>query len=163
MEKSVVLGLASGTKQVSASMARLVCYYAELLASQGLLTTALEYLNLSSSDDAPEELKALRDRITQSIQAENKWEAPVKEFQLEPQSNPPTENFQFSYPTPQPASYYPVSTKLGTSCMMNATCDFMLVILLLICCNVFLLGSVCFYLLHELCSQVLTREACHLS
>lgn len=68
MEKSVVLGLASGTKQVSASMARLVCYYAELLASQGLLTTALEYLNLSSSDDAPEELKALRDRITQSIQ-----------------------------------------------------------------------------------------------
>jgi hypothetical protein len=32
------------------------------------LTTALEYLNLSSSDDAPEELKALRDRITQSIQ-----------------------------------------------------------------------------------------------
>ncbi|CAK9869335.1 unnamed protein product [Sphagnum jensenii] len=107
MEKSVVLGLASGTKQVSASMARLVCYYAELLASQGLLTTALEYLNLSSSDDAPEELKALRDRITQSIQAENKWEAPVKEFQLEPQSNPPTENLQFSYPTPQPASYYP--------------------------------------------------------
>jgi protein transport protein SEC31 len=68
MEKSVVLGLASGAKQVSASLARLVCYYAELLASQGLLTMALEYLNLSSSDDAPEELKALRDRITQSIQ-----------------------------------------------------------------------------------------------
>lgn len=68
MEKSVVLGLASGTKQVSASLERLVCYYAELLASQGLLDTALEYLNLSPADNSSQEMQILRDRISQSSQ-----------------------------------------------------------------------------------------------
>jgi hypothetical protein len=68
MEKSVVLGLATGTKQVSTSLARLVCYYAELLASQGLLSTALEYIKLVPSDDSSPELAALRDRISHSEQ-----------------------------------------------------------------------------------------------
>ncbi|KAH9534416.1 hypothetical protein CY35_17G005100 [Sphagnum magellanicum] len=108
MEKSVVLGLASGTKQVSASLERLVCYYAELLASQGLLDTALEYLNLSPADNSSQEMQILRDRISQSSQAEKILEAPppVKELQPESYSNLPSDNTQFSYPTPQPSPYY---------------------------------------------------------
>lgn len=68
MEKSVILGLATGTKQVSPSLAGLVCYYAELLASQGLLSTALEYIKLVPSHDSSAELAALRERISQSGQ-----------------------------------------------------------------------------------------------
>ena len=64
----MILGLATGTKQVSTSLARLVCYYAELLASQGLLSTALEYIKLIPSDDSSPELSALRERISQSGQ-----------------------------------------------------------------------------------------------
>lgn len=64
----MVLGLATGTKQVSASLARLVCYYAELLASQGLLSIALEYLKLVPTDDSSQELTILRDRISHSSQ-----------------------------------------------------------------------------------------------
>ncbi|KAI7979292.1 hypothetical protein LOK49_Contig411G00007 [Camellia lanceoleosa] len=44
MEKTIVLALA--TKQFSASLCKLVEKYAEILASQGLLTTAMEYLKL---------------------------------------------------------------------------------------------------------------------
>ncbi|XP_024364075.1 protein transport protein SEC31 homolog B isoform X2 [Physcomitrium patens] len=95
MEKSVVLGLATGTKQVSMSLARLVCYYAELLASQGLLSTALEYIKLVPSDDSSPELSALRERITQSGQA-----AAIK-------SSVPS----YSEPTPvQEPPYYPPET-----------------------------------------------------
>jgi protein transport protein SEC31 len=68
MEKSVILGLATGMKQVSTSLARLVCYYAELLANQGLLSTALEYIKLVPSDDSFPELSAVRERISHSYQ-----------------------------------------------------------------------------------------------
>lgn len=69
MEKTIVLALASGQKQFSASVCKLVEKYAEILASQGLLTTAMEYLKLLGTDDLSPELAVLRDRIAYSVEA----------------------------------------------------------------------------------------------
>ncbi|KAG0496694.1 hypothetical protein HPP92_001385 [Vanilla planifolia] len=68
MEKTIMLALASGQKQLSASLSKLVENYAELLASQGLLSTAMEYLKLLGSEDSVNELAILRDRIALSME-----------------------------------------------------------------------------------------------
>ncbi|XP_076949538.1 protein transport protein SEC31 homolog B-like isoform X2 [Bidens hawaiensis] len=70
MEKTVVLALATGQKRFSASLCKLVEKYVEILASQGLLTTALEYLKLMGNEDLSPELVILRDRITLSSEPE---------------------------------------------------------------------------------------------
>lgn len=70
MEKTIVLALASGQKRFSASLCKLVEKYAEILASQGLLTTAMEYLKLLGSDELSPELMILRDRIALSTEPE---------------------------------------------------------------------------------------------
>lgn len=70
MEKTIVLALATGQKRFSASLCKLVEKYAEILASQGLLTTALEYLKLLGSDELSPELVILRDRIAFSAEPE---------------------------------------------------------------------------------------------
>ncbi|KAE8729009.1 Protein transport protein SEC31-like protein B [Hibiscus syriacus] len=72
MEKTIVLALATGQKRFSASLCKLVEKYAEILASQGLLTTAMEYLKLLGSDELSPELVILKDRIALSTE-------PVKE------------------------------------------------------------------------------------
>ncbi|ONK63576.1 uncharacterized protein A4U43_C07F16680 [Asparagus officinalis] len=66
MEKTIVLALATGQKRFSASLSKLVENYAELLASQGLLTTAMEYLKLLGSEESSHEFAILRDRIAVS-------------------------------------------------------------------------------------------------
>ncbi|KAJ9558124.1 hypothetical protein OSB04_012738 [Centaurea solstitialis] len=66
MEKTVVLALATGQKRFSASLCKLVEKYAEILASQGLLSTAMEYLKLIGTEDLSPELVVLRDRIALS-------------------------------------------------------------------------------------------------
>nr|XP_019707398.1 protein transport protein SEC31 homolog B isoform X2 [Elaeis guineensis] len=68
MEKTIVLAFATGHKQFSASLSKLVGNYAELLASQGLLTTAMEYLKLLGSEESSHELAILRDRIALSAE-----------------------------------------------------------------------------------------------
>ncbi|XP_042462555.1 protein transport protein SEC31 homolog B-like [Zingiber officinale] len=70
MEKTIVLTLATGHNQFSASLSKLVENYAELLANQGLLATALKYLKLLAPDQPLHELAILRDRI--SLSAEEK-------------------------------------------------------------------------------------------
>ncbi|KAF1896386.1 hypothetical protein Lal_00034084 [Lupinus albus] len=70
MEKTIVLALATGQKQFSASLFKLVEKYAEILASQGLLTTAMEYLKLLGSDELSPELVILKDRIALSTEPE---------------------------------------------------------------------------------------------
>ncbi|PWA83548.1 transducin family protein / WD-40 repeat family protein [Artemisia annua] len=70
MEKTVVLALATGQKRFSASLCKLVEKYAEILASQGLLTTAMEYLKLMGTEDLSPELVILRDRIALSSEPE---------------------------------------------------------------------------------------------
>ncbi|KAM0830220.1 hypothetical protein ACQ4PT_066344 [Festuca glaucescens] len=68
MEKTITLALATGHKRFSASLSKLVENYAELLASQGLLKTAMEYLKLLGSDEHSHELAILRDRIAYSTE-----------------------------------------------------------------------------------------------
>ncbi|KAE9620190.1 putative transcription factor WD40-like family [Lupinus albus] len=70
MEKTIVFALATGQKQFSASLFKLVEKYAEILASQGLLTTAMEYLKLLGSDELSPELVILKDRIALSTEPE---------------------------------------------------------------------------------------------
>nr|XP_043619010.1 protein transport protein SEC31 homolog B-like isoform X2 [Erigeron canadensis] len=72
MEKTVILALATGQKRFSASLCKLVEKYVEILASQGLLTTAMEYLRLMGSDNLSPELVILRDRIAHSSEPEEK-------------------------------------------------------------------------------------------
>lgn len=68
MEKTIVLALATGQKRFSASLCKLVEKYAEILASQGLLTTAMEYLKLLGSEELSPELTILKDRIALSTE-----------------------------------------------------------------------------------------------
>ncbi|GAB4828035.1 Protein transport protein Sec31B [Ancistrocladus abbreviatus] len=65
MEKTIVFALATGQKRFSAGLCKLVEKYIEILASQGLLSTAMEYLKLLGEDLTPE-LLILRDRISHS-------------------------------------------------------------------------------------------------
>lgn len=68
MEKTIVLALATGQKRFSASLCKLVEKYAEILASQGLLTTAMEYLKLLGSEELSPELVILKERIALSTE-----------------------------------------------------------------------------------------------
>ncbi|KAM0954325.1 putative transcription factor WD40-like family [Dioscorea sansibarensis] len=63
MEKAVILSIATGQKKLNASLSKLVENYVELLASQGLLTTAMEYLKLLGFNGTSNELSILQDRI----------------------------------------------------------------------------------------------------
>ncbi|KAI3996215.1 hypothetical protein MKX01_000011 [Papaver californicum] len=68
MEKTIILVFATGQKRFSAPLSKLVENYAELLASQGLLRTAMEYLKLLGSEETSQELAILQDRISLSIE-----------------------------------------------------------------------------------------------
>ncbi|XP_027154813.1 protein transport protein SEC31 homolog B [Coffea eugenioides] len=76
MEKTVVLALATGQKQFSASIYKLIEKYAEILASQGLLSTAMEYLKLLGTEELSPELKVLQDRIALSIEPDKDVQQP---------------------------------------------------------------------------------------
>ncbi|KAL8098344.1 protein transport protein SEC31 homolog B-like isoform X2 [Apium graveolens] len=69
MEKTMILAMATGQKR-SASLCKLVEKYAEILASQGLLTTAMKYLNFMGNDELTPELVILRDCIALSTEPE---------------------------------------------------------------------------------------------
>ncbi|CAA3002812.1 transport SEC31 homolog B [Olea europaea subsp. europaea] len=77
MEKTIVFALATGQKRFSASLCKLVEKYAEILASQGLLTTAMEYLKLLGTEELSPEVAILRDRISLSTESEKEVEKPV--------------------------------------------------------------------------------------
>ncbi|KAF8395805.1 hypothetical protein HHK36_019759 [Tetracentron sinense] len=77
MEKTIVLTLATGQKQLSSSLSKLVENYAELLASQGLLTTAMECLKLLGSEELSHDLAILRHRIALSAEAEKEVPKPL--------------------------------------------------------------------------------------
>ncbi|KAK8481088.1 hypothetical protein V6N13_046023 [Hibiscus sabdariffa] len=77
MEKTIVLALATGQKRYSASLCKLVEKYAEILASQGLLSTAMEYLKLLESDELSPELVILKDRIALSTEPEKETKSSV--------------------------------------------------------------------------------------
>ncbi|KAL4033059.1 hypothetical protein IC575_006144 [Cucumis melo] len=69
MEKTIVLALATGQKRFSVTLCKFVEKYAEILASQGQLTMALEYVKLLGSEELTHELVILRDRISLSTES----------------------------------------------------------------------------------------------
>ncbi|XP_017615686.1 protein transport protein SEC31 homolog B [Gossypium arboreum] len=77
MEKTIVLALATGQKRFGASLCKLVEKYAEILASQGLITTAMGYLKLFGSDELSPELVILKDRIAFSTVHEKETSSSV--------------------------------------------------------------------------------------
>ncbi|KAB2017633.1 hypothetical protein ES319_D08G175900v1 [Gossypium barbadense] len=99
MEKTIVLALATGQKRFSASLCKLVEKYAEILASQGLLTTAMEYLKLLGSDDLSPELVILKDRIALSTEPVKEGKSAVFE-NSHPTGVPGFEPSQHIYPDP---------------------------------------------------------------
>ncbi|CAH1440570.1 unnamed protein product [Lactuca virosa] len=119
MEKTVVLALATGQKRFSAPLCKLVEKYAEILASQGLLSTAMEYLKLMGTEDLSPELVILRDRIAFSSQPEINGNASTDYaysqthtgcvYSANQQTNPvvePVQNYyQESYQQPPGPSY----------------------------------------------------------
>ncbi|GER48620.1 transport protein SEC31 [Striga asiatica] len=68
MEKTIVFAFATGEKRFSSSLCKLIEKYAEILANQGLLSTAMEYLNLLGTEQLSTELMILRDRIALSTE-----------------------------------------------------------------------------------------------
>ncbi|KAG8391173.1 hypothetical protein BUALT_Bualt01G0160200 [Buddleja alternifolia] len=88
MEKTIIFALATGQKQFSASLCTLVEKYAEILASQGLLTTAMEYLNLLGTEELSTELTILRDRISRSTESEKEIEKTVTYENTQLQTGP---------------------------------------------------------------------------
>ncbi|XP_072984092.1 protein transport protein SEC31 homolog B-like isoform X1 [Typha latifolia] len=92
MEKTIVLAFATGHRKFNTSLSKLVENYAELLASQGLLTTAMEYLKLLESEESSHELAILRDRIASSAEVEK--DAP--------------RNLPYESSTMEPGSFYGV-------------------------------------------------------
>ncbi|XP_047340406.1 protein transport protein SEC31 homolog B-like [Impatiens glandulifera] len=81
MEKTIVLALATEQKQYSTSLCKLVEIYAEILASQGLLSTAMGYLKLLGLEELSPELRLLQERIAMSI--ENEKEIPPSQTATE--------------------------------------------------------------------------------
>ncbi|KAL2461198.1 Protein transport protein SEC31B [Abeliophyllum distichum] len=85
MEKTMVFALATEQKKFSVSLCKLVEKYAEILASQGLLTTAMEYLKLLATEELSLELTILRDRIALSTEPDKEIEksATYENYQLQ--------------------------------------------------------------------------------
>ncbi|KAK6163007.1 hypothetical protein DH2020_002848 [Rehmannia glutinosa] len=96
MEKTIVFALATGQKRFSASLCKLVEKYAEILASQGLLTTAMDYLNLLGTEELSTELIVLRDRIARSTEQEKEVEKTVT-YENNQLQTAPTYGDQSSY------------------------------------------------------------------
>uniref|UniRef100_A0A0D6QV06 Sec16 Sec23-binding domain-containing protein n=1 Tax=Araucaria cunninghamii TaxID=56994 RepID=A0A0D6QV06_ARACU len=112
MEKTIVLALATGQKRVSPSLSKLVESYAELLASQGLLSTAMEYLKLIGTEESSLELAILRDRIYLSNLSgtDNKEEPSTLPFETRESATGPM--YGGNQETYQPAQQQPVATGL---------------------------------------------------
>ncbi|XP_066398211.1 protein transport protein SEC31 homolog B-like isoform X2 [Miscanthus floridulus] len=108
MEKTITLALATGHKRFSTSLSKLVENYAELLASQGLLKTAMVYLKLLGSDEHSQELAILRDRIACSTEENDNARSSVSESTGTPSpyvTNQPyttPDHSQNVYQVPQP-------------------------------------------------------------
>ncbi|CAA0836849.1 Protein transport protein SEC31 homolog B, partial [Striga hermonthica] len=105
MEKTIVFALATGQKRFSASLCKLVEKYAEILASQGLLTTAMEYLNLLGTEELSTELIILRDRIARSIEQDKEVEETVTYENRQVQTGP-TYGDQSSYGVVDASQHY---------------------------------------------------------
>ncbi|KAL0387908.1 UNVERIFIED_CONTAM: protein transport protein SEC31B [Sesamum radiatum] len=114
MEKTIVFALATGQKRFSASLCKLVEKYAEILASQGLLTTAMEYLNLLGTEELSTELMILRDRIALSTQADKEIEKTIAYDNTHLQSGSPySDQSGYGVADASQRGYYPDAASLS--------------------------------------------------
>ncbi|CAH9098983.1 unnamed protein product [Cuscuta epithymum] len=67
MEKTIVFALGTRQKRFSGSLCKLVEKYAEILASQGQLSTSMKYLKVLGTEELSPELSILQDRISLSL------------------------------------------------------------------------------------------------
>ncbi|KAH7443245.1 hypothetical protein KP509_02G027200 [Ceratopteris richardii] len=114
MEKIVVLALAKGEKRVTPALSRLVGSYAEILLSEGVVDTAVNYLSLVPLEESPEDLIVLRDRIgslKQEVQRNDYSYGDTAQGVFAPDTTnmpsygAPSENPLPSYNSQQPQSY----------------------------------------------------------
>ncbi|KAH0916308.1 hypothetical protein HID58_030754, partial [Brassica napus] len=84
MEKTIVLALATENKRFSGSLYKLFESYAEILASQGLIATAIKFLKLLEPGDFSSELSILRERFSQSVYQEPTQTQPNPYNQAQP-------------------------------------------------------------------------------
>ncbi|PIN08433.1 Transcription factor Abd-B, contains HOX domain [Handroanthus impetiginosus] len=106
MEKTIVLAVATAQRRFSALLCKLVEKYAEILASQGLLTTAMEYLNLLGTEELPTELIILRDRIALSAEPDKEIEKTVTYENTQLQTGPANTAGQSSYGVIDASQHY---------------------------------------------------------
>ncbi|XP_010459526.1 PREDICTED: protein transport protein SEC31 homolog A-like [Camelina sativa] len=100
MEKTLVLTLATGNTRFSASLRRLFESYAEILASQGLLATAIKFLKFLDSGDSSSDLSILRNRIALYAEPEISNPSALENTQAPEISKP----YQKKYFPPAPIS-----------------------------------------------------------
>ncbi|KAG9459646.1 hypothetical protein H6P81_004154 [Aristolochia fimbriata] len=106
MEKTIIFALATGQKRFSPSLSKLVENYAELLASQGLVTTAIEYLKLLGTENSSHELSILRNRIALSTEGEEAPKSmPYDHSQARTQPSYPAEQPGFGLADPSQHYY----------------------------------------------------------
>eukprot|EP00898_Chlorokybus_atmophyticus_P008870 jgi/Chlat1/8985/Chrsp94S08270 len=80
IEKAVVLSTATGRKHAGETMSKLITGYAELLASQGRLVTAMQYLGMVKEDESFDDAAVLKDRIYRSGNVELPPDVPQPAF-----------------------------------------------------------------------------------
>ncbi|CAN6312709.1 unnamed protein product [Urochloa humidicola] len=118
MEKIITLALATGCKRFSASVCKLVENYAELLADQGLLKTAMKYLELLGSDENSNELSMLKKRIAFSSHGANGTTSPRC---LAPCSSDSSSSYLANQDAPFQPSRSTVQCEDGTSAPLPGT------------------------------------------
>ncbi|CAI9102929.1 OLC1v1001324C2 [Oldenlandia corymbosa var. corymbosa] len=112
MEKTIVLAVASGQKK-SASLFKLIEKYAEILASQGLLSTAMEYLKLLGTEELSPELTVLHDRIARSMEEDKvtpnstSIDPHPENPYPQPRTGLPNNSYRYMPPVPSPSPYTP--------------------------------------------------------
>ena len=114
IEKSVVLGMASGQEGACSRLSGLVTAYGEILASQGYAKVALDYLNMLPGNFGPEsEISILKDRICRSGQleasaaSESVYQQPQGVASAVPQAPQGAAPAVPSMPVHQPGQYEP--------------------------------------------------------
>jgi len=105
MEKGIILSKATSAKNTSPALAGLITEYAQLLVSQGEMSTAMNYLTMLPGDDSSS-TAALRDRIYGSRPADGSMQKPAAAFNttdVKTQATPAAPVQQQQQPAAQPA------------------------------------------------------------
>lgn len=103
IEKAVIMGLATGNKKASGALSDLVTSYASILAAQGRMSTALDYLEYVPGE-ASTTVAVLKDRIYRSGTAPLPPGAHAPPFPFIREDVRPAPAPEAAKPTPKPAT-----------------------------------------------------------